>query len=164
MIARNFLMIDMLDHFSARDRSDWKFKMKNCAWDRSDRTIQCSKCSRSMFLPLGLNSNRWVLFFFFCFSCTAMTIKDLGASTIYYWQYAAIFRQIASHWDWRAILHTYAHTEDFMVGKHTLFSASYNSSFYSNNNISWCNRHINIFCFWNELSGANSLEIWPTKI
>ena len=40
---------------------------------------------------------RWVLFFFFCFSCTAMTIKDLGASTMYYWQYAAIFRQIASH-------------------------------------------------------------------
>ena len=56
VIARNFLMIEMLDHFSARDRSDQNFKIKNCARDRSDRKIQCSKCSRSMFLPLGLNS------------------------------------------------------------------------------------------------------------
>ncbi len=57
VIARNFLTIEMLDHFSARDRSDRKFKIKNCARDRSDRKFQCSKCSRSMFLPLGLNSN-----------------------------------------------------------------------------------------------------------
>ena len=56
VIAQNFLMLDMLDHFSARDRSDRKFKIKNCARDRSDRKFQCSKCSRSMFLPLGLNS------------------------------------------------------------------------------------------------------------
>ena len=57
VIARNFLMLEMLDHFSARDRSDRKFKIKNCARDRSDRKFQCSKCSRSMFLPLGLNSS-----------------------------------------------------------------------------------------------------------
>ena len=57
VIARNFLMLEMLDHFSARDRSDRKFKIKNCARDRSDRKFQCSKCSRSMFFPLGLNSN-----------------------------------------------------------------------------------------------------------
>ena len=57
VIARNFLMLEMLDHFSPRDRSDRKFKIKNCARDRSDRKFQCSKCSRSMFLPLGLNSN-----------------------------------------------------------------------------------------------------------
>ena len=56
VIARNFLMIEMLDHFSARDRSDRKLKIKNCDRDRSDRKIQCSKCLRSMFLPLGLNS------------------------------------------------------------------------------------------------------------
>ena len=56
VIARNFLMLEMLDHFSARDRSDRKFKIKNYARDRSDRKFQCSKCSRSMFLPLGLNS------------------------------------------------------------------------------------------------------------
>ena len=49
-------MLKMLDHFSARDRSDRKFKFKNCALDRSDRKFQCSKCSRSMYLPLGLNS------------------------------------------------------------------------------------------------------------
>ena len=49
VIARNFLMLEMLDHFSARDRSDRKFKIKNCARDRSDRKFQCSKCSRSMF-------------------------------------------------------------------------------------------------------------------
>ena len=55
-IARNFLKIEMLDHFHAQDRSDRKFKIKNCARDRSDRKFQCSKCSRSMFLPLGLNS------------------------------------------------------------------------------------------------------------
>ena len=61
VIARNFLMLEMLDHFSARDRSDRKFKIKNCARDRSDRKFQCSKCSRSMFLPLGLNSNPKVL-------------------------------------------------------------------------------------------------------
>ena len=57
VIARNFAMLEMLDHFSARDRSDRKFKIKNCARDRSDRKFQCSKCSRSMFLPLGLNSS-----------------------------------------------------------------------------------------------------------
>ena len=57
VIARNFLMLEMLDHFLARDRSDRKFKIKNCARDRSARKIQCSKCSRSMFLALGLNSN-----------------------------------------------------------------------------------------------------------
>ena len=56
VIARHFDMLEMLDHFSARDRSDRKFKIKNCARDRSDRKFQCSKCSRSMFLPLGLNS------------------------------------------------------------------------------------------------------------
>ena len=56
VIARHFAMLEMLDHFSARDRSDRKFKIKNCARDRSDRKFQCSKCSRSMFLPLGLNS------------------------------------------------------------------------------------------------------------
>ena len=58
VIAQNFLMIEMLDHFCARDRSDRKFKIKNCARDRSDRKFQCSKCWRSMFLPLGLNSSR----------------------------------------------------------------------------------------------------------
>ena len=57
VIARNFLMLEMLDHFLARDRSDRKFKIQNCARDRSARKIQCSKCSRSMFLALGLNSS-----------------------------------------------------------------------------------------------------------
>ena len=56
VIARNFPMLEMLDHFFARDRSDRKFKIKYCARDRSDRKFQCSKCSRSMFLQLGLNS------------------------------------------------------------------------------------------------------------
>ena len=63
VIDRNFAMLQMLDHFCARDRSDRKFKIKNCARDRSDRKFQCSKCSRSMFLPLGLNS-KWNLFLY----------------------------------------------------------------------------------------------------
>ena len=61
VIARNFPMLEMLDHFSARDCSDRKFKIKNCARDRSDRNFQCSKCSRSMILPLGLNSNNNII-------------------------------------------------------------------------------------------------------
>ena len=57
VIAWHFAMLEMLDHFSARDSSDPKFKIKNCDWDRSDRKFQCSKRSRSMFLPLDLNSS-----------------------------------------------------------------------------------------------------------
>ena len=34
VIARNFAMLEMLDNFSARDRSDRKFKIKNNARDR----------------------------------------------------------------------------------------------------------------------------------
>ena len=37
VIARNFAMLEMLDYFSAQDRSDRKFKIKNHARDRSDR-------------------------------------------------------------------------------------------------------------------------------
>ena len=56
VIAQNILMLEMLDHFSAQDHPDRKFKIKNCVQDRSDRKFQCSECSRSMFLPLGLNT------------------------------------------------------------------------------------------------------------
>ena len=38
--------------FPAGDRSDPKFKIKNCARDCSDIKFQCSKCLRLMFLPL----------------------------------------------------------------------------------------------------------------
>ena len=40
------------------------FKIKNYAWDRSDQKIQCSKCSRSVFWPLGLNSMLSFVYFF----------------------------------------------------------------------------------------------------
>ena len=48
-----------------------KFKIKNCARDRLDRKFQCSKCWRSMFLPLGLNSithEKWNVHFWSSFS------------------------------------------------------------------------------------------------
>ena len=61
VIARNFFMLEMLDHFSAQNRSDQKIKIKNYARDHSDRKFQCSKCLRSMLLPLGLNSNDLLL-------------------------------------------------------------------------------------------------------
>ena len=35
LIARNFAVLEMLDHLSARDRSDRKFKIQDYARDRS---------------------------------------------------------------------------------------------------------------------------------
>ena len=42
-------------------------KLARITWDRSDRKIQRSKCSRSMFLPLRLNSNSNSTFSFLLF-------------------------------------------------------------------------------------------------
>ena len=56
VIAPHFAMLEMLDHFSARDRSDRKFLIENCARNCSDRNIQSLKCLRSLFLLLGFKS------------------------------------------------------------------------------------------------------------